>query len=50
VAEVIDRLQRYLAVEEILDLDSGAWKAPKFGNRFLGREDDGELLAQDIRR
>lgn len=49
-AEVIDRLQRYIAVEEILELDSGAWKAPRFGNRFLGREDDGELLALELRR
>ncbi len=40
-AEVIDRLQRYIAIEEILELDSGAWKAPRFGNRFLGQEDDG---------
>ena len=49
-AEVIDRLQRYIAIEEILKLDSGAWKAPRFGNRFLGQEDDGEILAQDLRR
>jgi len=49
-AEVIDRLQRYIAIEEILELDSGAWKAPRFGNRFLGQEDDGEILAQDLRK
>ena len=49
-AEVIDRLQRYIAVEDILELDSGAWKAPRFGNRFLGQEDEGEILAQDLRR
>ncbi len=49
-ATVIDRLQRYLAIEEILDMDSGAWKAPKFGNRFLGKEDDGETLAEDLRK
>lgn len=49
-AAVIDGLQRYLAIEEILELDSGAWKAPQFGNRFLGREEDGEILAQDLRR
>lgn len=48
-AEVIDRLERYIAVEEILELDSGAWKAPELGNRFLGREDEGEVLAQDLR-
>lgn len=49
-AAVIDGLQRYLAIEEILELDSGAWKAPRFGNRFLGREKDGETLAQDLRK
>ncbi len=49
-AEVIDRLQRYIAVEEILDLDSAAWKVPRLGNRFLGQEDDSEILAQELRR
>ncbi len=49
-ASVIDGLQRYLAIEEILELDSGAWRAPQFGNRFLGREEDGEILAEDLRR
>jgi Zn-dependent peptidase ImmA (M78 family)/DNA-binding XRE family transcriptional regulator len=49
-ARVIDCLQRYLAIEEILDLDSGAWRAPRFGNRFLGKEDEGEVLAQDLRK
>lgn len=49
-AEVIDRLQRYIAVEEILKLDSAAWKIPRFSNRFLGQEDDGEILAQALRK
>ena len=49
-AAVIDGLQRYLAIEEILELDSNAWKVPRFGNRFLGREDDGEVLAGNLRR
>ena len=49
-AAVIDGLQRHLAIEEILELDSGAWKAPRFGNRFMGREDDGDILASDLRR
>ena len=49
-AEVIDCLQRYIAVEEILEFDSGVWKAPRFGNRYLEREDEGELLAQKLRR
>ena len=48
-AAVIDGLQRYLAIEEILELNSGAWRAPRFGNRFLGREEDGETLAEDLR-
>ena len=49
-ARVIDCLQRYLAIEEILGLDSGAWGAPRFGQRLLVREDDGEALAQDLRK
>ncbi|HJM52368.1 MAG TPA: XRE family transcriptional regulator [Alphaproteobacteria bacterium] len=49
-AEVIDHLQRYLAIEEILDLESSAWRAPRLGNRFLGQEGDGEILAQNLRR
>ena len=49
-ARVIDCLQRYLAIEEILELDSGAWRAPRFGERLLGREDEGEALAQDLRK
>ena len=48
-AAVIDVLQRYLAIEEILELDN-AWRIPRFGNRFLGREDDGEVLVEDLRR
>jgi Zn-dependent peptidase ImmA (M78 family)/DNA-binding XRE family transcriptional regulator len=49
-AEVIDHLQRYLAIEEILELDSSAWTAPKFGNRFIGKDIEGEVLAEDLRR
>ena len=49
-AVVIDSLQRYLAIEEILNLDSSFWKAPRFGNRFLGLVDEGETLAKDIRK
>ena len=48
-AEVIDRLQRYLTVEEILELDSVTWHARRFGNCFLGQNDDGEILAEDLR-
>ena len=49
-AAVLDNLQRHLAIEEILELDSGAWKAPRSGNRFMEREDDGDILASDLRR
>ena len=48
-AAVIDGLQRYLAIEEILSGNSGASKAPRLGNRWLEHEDDGEVLAQDLR-
>ncbi len=48
-AEVIDRLQRYLTIEEILGLDDGAWRTPRLGSRFLGQVDDGEVVADDMR-
>ena len=48
-AEVIDCLQRYIAVEEILTVDSIAWTAPRVEKRFCGREEDGEVLADDLR-
>ncbi len=49
-ATVIDHLQRYLAIEEILEMDSSALRAPHFGNRWLGTDDEGENLAQDLRK
>lgn len=49
-ALVIDHLQRYLAIEEILDLDSAQWHAPPCDDRFLGEESDGETLADDLRK
>ena len=49
-AVVIDSLQRYIAVEKILGLDSNSWRSPKFGNRFLGLADEGEILATDVRK
>jgi len=49
-AEVTDHLQRYLTIEEILELDSAEWRVPKFDSRFLGQEEDAEHLAQDMRR
>jgi len=49
-AEVIDELQRYLAVEEVLELDSAAWHEPDCKDRWVGLEDEGEILADDLRR
>lgn len=48
-AEVIDHLQRYLAIEEILEVDSAAWRVPPCNNRFIGLESEGEVLAADLR-
>ena len=49
-AEVIDCLQRYLTIEEILGLDSGVWRTPQWANRFLNREDEGETVAENMRK
>ena len=46
-AEVIDRLQRYLTIEEILDVDSGAWRPLR--PRLLTAEEDGEALGDTLR-
>lgn len=48
-AEVIDALQRYLAIEEILELDSDAWKEPGCKNCWIGRNEEGEIRADDLR-
>ncbi|MEX2124968.1 MAG: XRE family transcriptional regulator [Woeseia sp.] len=48
-AEAIDHLQRYIAIEEILELDSAVWRAPPCDNRFIGEESEGEILADDLR-
>jgi Zn-dependent peptidase ImmA (M78 family)/DNA-binding XRE family transcriptional regulator len=48
-AQVIDHLQRYIAIEEILELDSATWGAPPCSNRFIGEEIEGEILADDLR-
>jgi len=48
-AEVVDRLQRYLAIEEILSIDSGEWPAPKCGGQSIGKDDECETLADNLR-
>lgn len=49
-AAVIEHLERYLAIEEILDIDSAYWRKPGFRNRFIGEESEGEVLADDLRK
>ena len=49
-AVVIDSLQRYLAIEDILELGNSSWSTRPSGNRFIGLYEDGESLAQDVRR
>ena len=48
-ATVIERIERYLSIEEILDLESAEWKKP-FEARKLESFDDAEKLAIDLRR
>lgn len=48
-AEAIDHLQRYLAIEEILELDSSTWHAPQCESRFVRAERDGDVLAGELR-
>lgn len=49
-AEVIDHLQRYLAIEEILGTDDLAWQSPfaASGDK-VGSDDDVERLAEKLR-
>ena len=48
-ALVIEKLERYLAIEEILDIDSFHWNQQKFRNRFVGEENEGDVVAEDLR-
>jgi len=47
-ATVIERVERYLSVEEILDLESADWHQP-FGPRNLNGLEEAEQLADDLR-
>ena len=42
-------LQRHLTIKEILGLDNGAWRTLRLENRFGGHDDDGEVVADDMR-
>ena len=48
-AAVIEKLERYLAIEEILDIDSFHWDQQEFGKRVAGEEDEGEVVAENLR-
>ncbi len=48
-AAVIEKLERHLAIEEILDIDNFHWDRQKFGKRFVGEENEGEVVAEDLR-
>jgi Zn-dependent peptidase ImmA (M78 family)/DNA-binding XRE family transcriptional regulator len=47
-ATVIERVERYLVIEELLELDSAEWHRP-FKPRRLDSLDDAEALAADLR-
>ena len=48
-ASVIDHLERYLAIEEILELESAAWNPPDLDSASLESIGDAELLARELR-
>lgn len=47
-AEVIEHVERYLLIEEILDLKSSEWQAP-FNRRIITASEDAEKVAEDVR-
>lgn len=48
-ATVIDQLERYLTVEEILELESAQWHAPKLEDGRLGDIEGAEAVANGLR-
>lgn len=48
-ASVIDHMQRYLAIEQILELESAEWQPPKLTHAELASIDDAERLASELR-
>ena len=49
-AIVVEKLESYLAIEEIIGIDNVSRISLEFNSRFLGREEDGETLAEDMRK
>ena len=48
--EVLEWIERYLQIEQILGLDSGKWRSPISKPRQLGRVADAEKLASEVRK
>ena len=48
-ASVIDHMERYLAIEDILELESAEWRAPELAHAKLSSIADAERLAQELR-
>ena len=49
-AAAIEQLQRYCAIERILREAAPEWQAPRLGRRFLGRLEEAEFLAMELRK
>lgn len=49
-AEVIDHLERYLAIETVLEQSSEDWRLPKLRRRFLGSVEEADELAEELRQ
>lgn len=49
-ATVVEKLESYLAIEEIIGIDSTSSLPSESERGFLGREEDAETLAEDLRR
>jgi Zn-dependent peptidase ImmA (M78 family) len=47
--EVLEWIERYLQIELILDLDSAEWQCPIVPPRHLGKINDAEKLAREVR-
>ena len=48
--DVLEWIERYLQVERVLELDSASWQCPIDPPRKLRGPDEGERLAEDVRK
>lgn len=48
-ATVVEQLERYLAIESVLELDSAKWQKPELKARKLRGVEDAESLADELR-